>query len=124
MFRYNSNIKGYSDIFTCFFFQGNSILTSNFILSDNKLSYFSYVYSIFSDSAYSEDYGPTFIKSEINRNRALAFIWFHFYGKYSTYFTIFGPSSNKFENLHRNRNFSSESYKTKINNDYKNNEMI
>ena len=124
MLKYNSYIKGYSDVFTCFVFQNNSILTINFILSDNKLSYFSSIYSIFSDSAFSGDYGPTFIKSEINNNRTLAFIWFHFYGKHSTYFTTFDPSSNKFENLRRNSNCSSESYKTKINKDYKNNELI
>jgi len=124
MLRYNSNIKGYSDIFTCFVFQNNAILTINFIHSDNKLLYNSTIYSIFSDSAYSGDYGPTFIKSEINNNRTLAFIWFHFYGKHSTYFTIFDPSSNKFENIGRNSNCSSESYKTTITKDYKNNELI
>ena len=112
MLRYNSNIKGYSDIFTCFVFQNNAILTINFIHSDNKLLYNSTIYSIFSDSAYSGDYGPTFIKSEINNNKTLNFIWFHFYGKKTTYFTIFDPSSNKFENLKGNSNYSSESYKT------------
>jgi len=124
MLKYNSYIKGYSDVFTCFVFQFDSILTINFALSDNKLYYFSSLYSIYSESAFSGDYGPTFIKSEINNNRTLAFIWFHFYGKHSTYHTIFDPSSNKFESVHRISNCSSESYKTKINKDYKNNELI
>mgnify|MGYP006988967064 CR=1 FL=1 len=35
------------------------------------------------------DFGQTFIKSETNYNRTLAFIWLHFAGKNRTYFTIF-----------------------------------
>ena len=114
MLKYNSNNKGYSDVFTCFVFQFDSILTINFALSDNKLYYFSSLYSIYSESAFSGDYEPTFIKSEINNNKTLAFIWLHFYGKHSTYFTTFDPSSNKFESVHRISNCSNESYKTKI----------
>ena len=61
------------------------------------------------------DFGQTFIKSETNYNRTLAFIWLHFAGKNRTYFTIFNISSNTMKMLGKIDNCANEFYKTKIN---------
>ena len=62
---------------------------------------------------YNNDYRQTFIKSEINFDRSLAFIWFHFAYKNITYFTTFNISANIFD-LPSWFNSSSEIYKSKI----------
>jgi hypothetical protein len=105
----------YSNVFTCFFFEGERIGTTNYVFAGNRLYYFSSIYTIFSRYLNNGDYGQTFIKSETNSNRTLAFIWYHFSGKHRTYFTIFNSSSNTMENPSWIVNCSSEIYKTKIN---------
>ena len=114
MSQYNSKYESYSNVFTCFFINGGTIGTLNYLLSHNRLFYFSSIYTIFAKLNNGDD-GETFIKSEINNNRTLAFIWFHFSGKHRTYFTIFNANSNTFEIPGGMSNCSSEIYKTKIN---------
>ena len=123
MSKYNSKYESYSNVFTCFFINGGTIGTLNYLLSHNRLFYFSSIYTIFA-KLINVDNGETFIKSEINNNRTLAFIWFHFSGKHRTYFTIFNATSNTFENPGYKRNCSSEIYKTKINKFPKSNGLV
>ena len=124
MYKNNSDINENSNIFTCFFFGSDNITTTNYIISDNKLVHFPNISSIFSRNINEEDNtGQTFIKSEINYNRTLAFIWFHFSGIHKTYFTIFNISSNKMQVPSWVNNCSSETYKTKINKFPKSNEL-
>ena len=124
MSKYNSNSRSYSNVLTCFFITGQTIGTVNYLLSDNKLLYFPSIYTIFSRYINNEDSGKTFIKSEINNNRTLAFIWWHYSGKHRTYFTIFNATSNTMENPSWQNNCSNEFYKTKINKFPKSNGLI
>ena len=122
MYNY-SDSKEYSNIFTCFFFSTESIATTNYIISENKLVFNSSISSEFSQYMNNGDERPTFIKSETNYKRTLAFIWFHFSYKHRTYFTTFNLSSNQMEIPSWINNCSSEIYKTKINKFPKNNEL-
>ena len=130
--KYYSDSKEYLNLLTCFFFTlspngtsfTTSIATTNYyIYDDNKIEQITRLPSIYPSSITSEDYGPTFIKSETNYNRTLTFIWFHFSGKNRTYFGIFNTSNNTMENQSWIDNCSSEIYKTKINKFPKNKEL-
>ena len=120
MAKYYSDNK-YSNVITCFFFSIRSIATTNYIISNNKLIHDNSISSIYPRFSSNDDYGETFIKSETNYNRTLAFIWFHFSGKHRTYFTIFNITSNTMKDPSWKENCSSEIYKTKINKIPKNN---
>ena len=61
------------------------------------------------------DESQTFIKSETNYNRTLAFVWFHFSDKNRTYYTIYNATSNTMEDPRIISDCSNENYKTKIN---------
>ena len=121
--KYSSYSQEYYDVFTCFFFSLDSIATTNYQIYNNKLVHSSSISSIYSRNDIG-DYRPTFIKSETNYNRTLAFIWFHFAGKNRTYFTTFNISSNTMKySGYINNNCSIEIYKTKINKFPKSNEL-
>jgi len=115
--------KGHSNELTCFFISLDSIATTHYYISNNKLFHDNSISSIYIDN-YDENYGPTFIKSEINYNRTLVFIWFHCKGNHKTYFATFNISSNKMKYQSNKENCSSEIYKTKINKFPKNNELV
>ena len=119
--KYYSESNTYSKVLTCFFFSISSIATTNYIISDNKLIHNSSISSIYPRFSSNDDYRETFIKSETNYNRTLAFIWFHFSGKHRTYFTIFNITSNTMKDPSWKGNCSSEIYKTKISKIPKNN---
>ena len=90
-----SGNDNYRYILICFFFKGDQIKTTNYIIYNNKLTYTSSIPSVFSYFLGDHnDHGPTFIKSEINFNRSLIFVWYHFSSEHRTYFTTYNASSN------------------------------
>ena len=120
--NYQTVNKVYRDILTCFFFKDREIGTTNYYIFNNKLTHSS-ISTVFSRSSiYDKDYGNTFIKSEINYNRSIAFVWFHLYSNHKTYFITFNISNNTMENP-SSFNCSIEIYKTKINKIYNNKEI-
>ena len=121
--RYYTIYPYYFDILTCFFSYKNRIGTTYYNIDNNKFLYSWAKRSIYS-SEHGDDYGLTFIKSEINYNRSLAFIWFHISEHNRIYFTTFNLTSNKMENkTYWIYDCSSEIYKTKINKITKNKEI-
>ena len=93
----------------------NRIGTTYYYIVNNKFLYNWSKRSVYS-SEHGDDYGLTFIKSEINYNRSLPFIWLHISDHNRIYFTTFNLTSNKMENTtYRIYDCSSEIYKTKIN---------
>ena len=123
MAKYNPNSNKYSNIFICFFSNTDVISTTNYYISNNNFIHTNSISSVFSKYMNNRDYGQTFIKSETNYNRTLAFIWFHFAGNNRTYFTTLNISSNTMEIPRRIDNCSNEFYKTKINKFPKSNEL-
>ena len=113
MSKYNSYSKGYLNIFTCFFFSLDSVATTNYFISNNQLIHDNSISSVYPKN-YRSEYSPTFIRSETNYNRTLAFILFHCKYKHRTYYTTFNISSNIIEYPNYIDNCSSEIYKTKI----------
>jgi len=121
--RYYTIYPYYFDILTCFFYYKNRIGTTYYNIDNNKFLYSWAKRSVYS-SEHGDDYGLTFIKSEINYNRSLAFIWFHISEHNRIYFTTFNLTSNKMENkTYWIYDCSSEIYKTKINKITKNKEI-
>jgi len=112
----------YRDLLTCFFFSGHQIGAIHYYIFNNTISSTGITAEFTRYNVYSTDYGQTYIKSELNYDRRLAFVWFHLSSNHKTYFTTFNTSNNTFEYL-SSFNCSSEIYKTKTNNIPKNKEI-
>ena len=123
MSQYNSDSKQYNNYLTCFFFKDGYIGTTNYYIYNNKLSYNSNLFCVYSSSDYTHERRGTFIKSDINYDRTLAFIWFYFADYNKTYYTTYNISSNTIETQRLINNCSNENYKTKINKIYKNKDI-
>ena len=91
---------------TCFFFKDGAIGTTNYYIYNNKLSYNSNLFCVYSYSDLTHETKGTFIKSEINYDRTLAFIWFHFADYNKTYFTTFNISSNEIKTQYSINNYN------------------
>ena len=122
---HDSNPKEYDYyyILSCFFFRSYQIGITNYKINNNKLTYIKYIPNSYSHfiQLYNHQ-GPTFIKSEINYNRRISFVWFHYSSDQRTYFTTYNASSNKMEHS-STMNCLSETYKTKTNKILKNKEI-
>ena len=110
------------DILTCFFFKDKKIGTINYIINKNSLSYYEYMPSVYSREEHNS-LGTSFIKTEVNYNRSLAFVWYHFSSKDITYYIYFNPSVNQIEEYSGSIECSNEIYKNKINKIPKYNEI-
>jgi len=122
--KFKSYNSKYRDILTCFFFYFKAIKTINYYISNNKLIYDSNIPSVNTYFFENSGNGQTFIKSEMNYNRSLAFIWYHLSRYHRTFYTMYNASSNQMINQgYYSYNCSSEIYKTKIKRLIKNKEI-
>jgi len=120
--KFQTSSNNYRDLLTCFFFRDNQIGATHYYISNNTISFSGISTEFTKYNVYSTDYGQIYIKSELNYDRRLAFVWFHLSKNHKTYFTIFNASYNTFEDQ-ASFNCSSEIYKTKTNNIPKNKEI-
>ena len=96
--KFKSYNSKYRDILTCFFFYFKAIKTINYYISNNKLIYDSNIPSVNTYFFENSGNGQTFIKSEMNYNRSLAFIWYHLSRYHRTFYTMYNASSNQMIN--------------------------